>query len=93
MTTTKIRYRHNRVSRFFRYLLSRWPVADLLGLSIHTCWASLATWAAYGGKGEGIDGVRDRMSGGTTCRVESAIEGHCYCGKFAGGRLTKITEG
>lgn len=82
--------RRRRLRSWVRWLFSRWFVATVLDRSDRTCWADLATWAAYGGDGGGHDEINDRLNGGTACRVESAVrENHCYCGKFVNGCLSR----
>lgn len=69
-----------------RWLLSRWPAAEVLNRSERTCWANLVTWALDGG----MD-ARHEVSRGPECQAESvAHKDHaCYCGKFTNGCLTR----
>lgn len=63
---------------WLRWILSRWPWAELMNRSDKHCWADLCSF------GCGHRSLRESLGGGSYCKAEAdAPMGACYCGKFA----------
>lgn len=77
----------------------RWQIAHAMNELPASCWADLATWAAFGFTlaendfGDMEPNYFPSSSGGGTCALEATAHPHgcCYCGKFRAG--LEVTDG
>lgn len=86
---------HYRAKRRARWLMTRWPLAEVLNRLPRTCWADLVSWAMHKSTGDKYENaeysLRNSVGGGSKCQAESAVhrDKTCYCGKFTNGCLTR----